>query len=78
MARKIDFRINVETNGAGKITALTMSTEDLERATRAAAAAYKKSGDAIGQLANKTASIKNTLDGLDQAMNSSARWRIDT
>lgn len=78
MARKIDFRINVETNGAGKITALTMSTEDLERATRAAAAAYKKSSDAIWQLANKTASIKNTLDGLDQAMNSSARWRIDT
>lgn len=24
MARKIDFRINVETNGAGKITELTM------------------------------------------------------
>ncbi len=78
MARKIDFRINVETNGAGKITALTMSTEDLERATRAAAAAFEKTRNNFAQTANLTSAVKNTLDGLDQAMNSSARWRIDT
>ena len=70
MARKIDFRINVETNGTGKITALTMSTEDLERATRAAAAAYDKTCDKFARSAVTTSAIKTTLDGLDQAMNS--------
>lgn len=70
MARKIDFRINVETNGTGKITALTMSTEDLERATRAAAAAFDKTRDKFVQKSVEFSSVKTTLDGLDQAMNS--------
>lgn len=47
-----------------------MSTEDLERATRAAAAAFDKTRDKFVQKSVEFSSVKTTLDGLDQAMNS--------
>lgn len=70
MARKVDIRINVETTGEGKISALTLSTEDLERATKAVSRAISGAKDPFKEHALVSSSVKNTLDGLDQAMNS--------
>lgn len=70
MPKNIDIKLNVETSGDGKIQALTMSTQDLERATLAAARTFKKQQDKLAGNAIKASAYKTALDGLDSAMRS--------